>query len=87
MSNYHIVIELKAAKALTKIHPQYQSRIANAIDALSVEPRPDGCVKLTGTTNAYRVRVGDYRVVYEVADSINIVTVTRIGHRKDIYER
>ena len=85
--SYHVEIELSAAKQLSKIDRQFQSRLYDAAMALADDPRPSGCVKLSGMSDVWRIRVGDYRIVYTVADSINIVTVTRIGHHKHIYER
>lgn len=84
---YHVEIELAAAKQLSKIDRQFQARIYRAAMSLGVDPRPSGCVKLSGMSDVWRIRVGNYRIVYVVADSINIVTVTRIGRRRDIYER
>lgn len=84
---YHVEIELAAAKQLRKIERQFQVRIYRTIKALADEPRPSGCVKMAGMDDSWRVRVGDYRIVYVVADSINVVTVTKVGHRRDIYER
>lgn len=85
--SYHVEIELSAAKQLSKIDRQFQARLYNAAMALAHDPRPHGCVKLSGMSDAWRIRIGDYRIVYVVADSINIVTVTKIGHRRNIYER
>ncbi|MBL7718682.1 MAG: type II toxin-antitoxin system RelE/ParE family toxin [Flavipsychrobacter sp.] len=63
-------------------------RIASEIDSLSDNPRPDGCKKLKGgQTDLWRIRVGNYRVVYRIDDTIYIVNVQRVGHRKDIYEK
>ena len=58
-----------------------------AIDLLAQEPRPPGCVALAGETRAYRVRVGDYRIVYEIFDDRLVIQVVRIGHRRDVYRR
>lgn len=53
---------------------------------MAIEPRPNGVKKLQGDDNSYRLRVGDYRVIYEVVDNVLIVTVIKIGHRSDIYK-
>ncbi len=58
-----------------------------AIDLLAEQPRPPGCRALTGESDAYRVRVGDYRMGYEVIDDRLIVHVVRVGHRRDVYRR
>jgi mRNA interferase RelE/StbE len=64
-----------------------QVRLKPAIDGLAEEPRPDGVVKLKGEENAYRVRVGDYRIVYEVRDNVLLVLIVKIGHRREIYRK
>ncbi|MCZ7631356.1 MAG: type II toxin-antitoxin system RelE/ParE family toxin [Microthrixaceae bacterium] len=56
-----------------------------AIDLLADEPRPPGCTKLTGEDAVYRVRIGDYRILYEVIDDRLLIHVVRIGHRRDVY--
>ncbi|WP_338074530.1 type II toxin-antitoxin system RelE/ParE family toxin [Kineosphaera limosa] len=60
--------------------------LLNAIDELGQEPRPKGCRKLTGE-EAWRVRIGSFRVIYEIADARLTVTVVRAGHRRDVYRR
>jgi len=61
--------------------------ISHAIDALEENPRPSGCKKLKDATeNLWRIRVGDYRIIYVIADEVKIVDVRKVGHRKDIYE-
>lgn len=82
---YHIEIENSAAKALQRLPRHDQVRISNAITALGYDPRTIGCVKLTGFSSAYRLRVGVYRVVYDIDDGLHVVTITRIGHRKEVY--
>jgi 1,2-diacylglycerol 3-beta-glucosyltransferase len=66
---------------------EIQSRIKPKIKALAIEPRPDGVKKLKGKENSYRIRIGDYRVVYEIFDDILVVKVVEIGHRSDIYQQ
>lgn len=61
------------------------ARIAATIDALAGDPRPSGCRKLAGTDRLYRVRVGDYRVVYEIHDDRLLVLVIKLGHRREVY--
>jgi mRNA interferase RelE/StbE len=62
-----------------------RSRVAAAIGALAAGPRPSGCKKLAGNTDYYRIRVGDYRVLYEVRDREVLVLVIKIGHRREVY--
>jgi mRNA interferase RelE/StbE len=62
-------------------------RLRAAIDSLEQEARPAGCVKLAGLPDLYRIRVGDYRVIYQVKDSERVVLVLSIGHRREVYRR
>lgn len=80
-----VQIERKAEKDLKRIDSEVKPAIANAIRLLSNNPRPPGCRKLVGSENDWRIRVGNYRVIYEIADEIRIVRITRIRHRKDSY--
>ncbi len=61
-----------------------RQRVVKRIEALAHDPRPPGCTKLSGQ-NAYRVRQGEYRIVYTVADDVLVVMVVRVGHRRDVY--
>jgi mRNA interferase RelE/StbE len=82
---YRVEILRRAAKALSKLpSPEYE-RVRDAITSLSPDPRPAGCKKLVGR-GGWRVRVGRYRVIYEVSDVVRVVTVLDVGHRKDIYD-
>ena len=84
---YQVEIAGRAAKALARMPRKEQQRVRLAIDLLAETPRPPGCVALAGEARAYRVRVGDYRIVYEVFDDRLVVQVVRIGHRRDVYRR
>jgi mRNA interferase RelE/StbE len=64
-----------------------QVRIAHAIDSLADDPRPRGAVKLAGDQDFYRIRAGDYRIIYSITDEKLIVLVIAVGHRRDIYRR
>lgn len=82
---YQVVIEKQAQKQLAKIPPpQYQS-ISAALKNLEVNPRPQGYKKLKGRTG-FRVRIGDYRIIYNIEDTILTVFVFIIGNRKDVYD-
>ena len=59
--------------------------MVTAIQALATNPRPPGCRKLEGSKHDWRIRVGDYRVVYEIADQIRVVRVNRVRHRREVY--
>lgn len=60
-------------------------RLRDTIDSLAIEPRPHGCIKLSGAKDIYRVRIGDHRIVYQVIDHRLLVLVVDIGHRRGIY--
>jgi len=84
---YNIVFKKSAEKELEKIPTSNLKRIGNAIDELAVNPRPAGCKKLEGRKEKlWRIRVGDYRVIYLIEDTIQIVEIRKVGHRRDIYE-
>ena len=85
MACYTIELKPKAAKELRKLPIPIIRKIASKIDQLALNPYPKGCKKLTGSEHSYRVRIGDYRVIYTVFDDKLIIQVIKIGHRKDIY--
>lgn len=87
MESYEVIFSHKAAKAFEGFARSLQERMVSKIDALAIEPRPPGCEKLTSFKNAYRVRVGDYRIVYAVDDLQGVVSIDRIAHRRDVYRR
>ncbi len=82
---YQLVIDRYAQKQLGKIPPPHFNRIIKAIDELADNPRPVGYKKLRGRPG-YRIRIGDYRVIYKIEDKIFTVFVVEIGNRKDIYD-
>ena len=84
-ARYEIRIARRAAKALAALERRDQQRIRAAIELLADNPRPPACVAMSGEHNAYRVRVGDYRIVYEVMDAVLIIHVVRVGHRREVY--
>lgn len=86
MGSYEIELKLSAAKELKSIQTQEKTRLINAIQSLSEEPRTAGCKKLSGEEK-YRIRIGNYRILYEISDKKLIVYVVKIGHRKDVYEK
>ena len=85
MTIYRVVLASRARKNLARIDPVIRRRIAKAIDALSGDPQPAGCVPLKGMPGALRIRVGDYRIVFRVVKDDGVITVADIDHRKDIY--
>jgi mRNA interferase RelE/StbE len=86
MDSYKVELTRSAEKDLRRIDRRYIPNIFTAIEALETTPRPNGSTKLSGSKHTYRLRVGVYRVVYEVTDSKLLVLVIRIAHRKDVYK-
>lgn len=85
MRKYTVVITKSAEKELAKLPVQIILRIRDAVNELADEPRPPTCKKLKGFKDLYRIRIGDYRVIYSVQDSVLTVEILKIGDRKDIY--
>ncbi len=85
MPLYRIEIKQTARKVLSNIPLAYANRIRCAIDDLATNPFPQGHRKLVGSESKYRIRIGDYRVIYQVENQELVIFVIRIGHRKEIY--
>ena len=85
MKVYRIVIARSAEKEFHSIPSHFIQRISKQIDALAYEPRPHGSKKLKGESNLWRIRVGDYRVVYYIFKDNVLIKIVGISHRKDIY--
>jgi mRNA interferase RelE/StbE len=85
MHKYIIVLSKKAQKILGDLSDYTAEPIHNAIMALEKNPRPIGCKKLKDR-NAYRIRTGNYRVIYDIIDNKLIINVITVGHRKDVYK-
>ncbi len=83
---YRIEYEPAASRAVERAEHQMARRLLEKIESLADNPRPPGSVKLTGL-QAYRVRVGDYRIIYEIYDGELIVLVIDVGHRREVYRR
>ncbi|MCY4193774.1 MAG: type II toxin-antitoxin system RelE/ParE family toxin [bacterium] len=86
MSRYTVEIARRAIKAIAGLPRREQQRVRAAIDLLAEQPRPPGCVALTGEESVYRVRVGDYRILYAIIDARLVIQVIRVGHRRDVYQ-
>lgn len=83
---YQITITQSALKELKQLQKPVVQKIEKLISGLAINPRPVGVKKLKGNNeNIYRVRSGDFRVVYAIEDAVRIVEIRKIGHRKDIY--
>jgi mRNA interferase RelE/StbE len=84
---YKIVISKSALKDMVRLPVKTNTQISKAIDKLADNPRPAGCKKLKGEKEyMWRIRVGDYRILYTIAEEVKVVDIRKIGHRKDIYE-
>jgi mRNA interferase RelE/StbE len=82
---YKVIIKKQILKSLDKIHIHYLPSIQKVINDLAETPRPFGSVKLAGSENHYRIRVGVYRIVYSIKDDILVVEVIKIDHRRNVY--
>lgn len=87
MVKYKISLSLSAEKKLKKLPKKDVSKIVVAIQSLALDPYPEGCRKLSGEENTYRIRQGLYRIIYEVHKNKLVILVLKLGHRKDIYKR
>lgn len=85
--SYHVEVETSAAKQIQRLQRHDQQRVMTEILALADNPRPNGYIKMSGSVDAYRIRVGVFRIVYVVDDTVRVVTVTRVGHRREVYRR
>ncbi len=86
MASYNILLTKSAAKELESVPPRDRQRIVAKIGALAEHPRPMGAEKLSGD-DKHRIRQGDYRILYEIFAEDVIVTVVRIGNRREVYRR
>ncbi len=86
MSRYKIELRPAAVRALRKIDPPTRRRLQGVIALLAQDPRPPAARALQGRPG-FRVRVGDYRIIYTIADDVLLVVVVTLGHRRDVYER
>ena len=82
---YRIHFASRAERAFRRLSPEVQRRLDPAILALANNPRPPGCVKLSSPDSLWRIRVGDYRIVYQIHDEALLILVFNVGHRREIY--
>jgi len=82
---YRIAVAPAAARQLRKLDPPARRRVQAAIELLSTDPRPPAATQLVGGGGEWRVRTGDYRIVYEIDDGVLLVLVVAVGHRRDVY--
>jgi mRNA interferase RelE/StbE len=86
MGKYRVVFRKSVARDLRPIPNRDLRKILATIESLSEEPRPSGIEKLSGQ-DRYRIRQGNYRIIYEISDQEVVVVVVKVGHRKDVYQR
>ena len=84
-SGYSVQIDKHAWEELMDVPEKRRAQIFTALENLESEPRPSGVVKMAGVEDLYRIRVGDYRIIYSVQDHLRIVLVEKVGHRRDVY--
>lgn len=82
---FGVLIKPSAEKQLDRLTAKVRNRVLAALEELRGDPRPPGCVELAGDDNLWRIRVGSYRVIYEIHDDMLIVLVLRVAHRRDVY--
>lgn len=86
MKRYEVVFSRRAEKDIEKLPSKVVEKIIPVIISLEENPRPSGCKKLKGYIDLWRIRIGNYRVIYSIEDKILLVDIREIGDRKDIYE-
>jgi mRNA interferase RelE/StbE len=84
---YEVYLERSAEIDLKRLPTSIFHRIIPQIKTLSGNPRPSGCRKITGSKNDWRIRIGDYRIIYEIDEKAKAVRVMRVRHRREIYRR
>ena len=84
---YQVLLTPAAVRQLRKLDPAGRRRVQAAIDLLADEPRPPGARQLVGGAGEWRVRTGDFRIIYDIRDRELLVLVVKVGHRRDVYER
>ncbi len=87
MGDYSVEVKPSVRKELEELPDNVLARVIQKLESLGHAPRPAGCKKLKGYKDQWRVRVGDWRVVYIVNDATKLVSIMRIAHRRDVYER
>ncbi|HEX4810040.1 MAG TPA: type II toxin-antitoxin system RelE/ParE family toxin [Bryobacteraceae bacterium] len=86
MNSYSVEIKPPARKELEALPDRVLARVVRKLESLAQTPRPPGCKKLKGYKDQWRVRVGEWRVVYLIDDVAKLVSITRIAHRREVYE-
>jgi mRNA interferase RelE/StbE len=86
LSTYTVEVKPTARKELESLPDNVLARVITKLEGLSVSPRPTGCKKLKGYKDQWRIRVSDWRIVYIIDDAEKLVSVTRVAHRREVYE-
>jgi mRNA interferase RelE/StbE len=86
MVSYSLEIVRSAQKDIKKLPAEFRPRVIKDINRLAHNPRPIGCEKLKGSKSSYRIRLGDYRVIYKITDTRLIISVVRVAHRREAYK-
>ena len=86
MSSYRVALTASADKELHSLPTKVIARMMPRLENLAITPRPPGCKKLRGGDDEWRIRIGDYRIVYVIDDEAKTVDVTRIAHRREVYD-
>ncbi len=85
MAKYRVVFARSARRELEALEASVARRIISRVEALETNPRPPGCVKLQGAADLWRIRIGDYRVIYSIDDNARLVDIRVVRHRSDVY--
>lgn len=84
-TNYRVEVSHSAEKSLRRLPRRDVAALVTAMQGLSLDPRPRGCCKLSGFEDTYRLRVGVYRIIYDILDREILVKILKIGHRREVY--
>jgi mRNA interferase RelE/StbE len=84
---YEVYLERSAENDLKRLPTSISHRIIPQIKTLGENPRPSGCRKITGSKNDWRIRIGDYRIIYEIDEKAKAVRIMRVRHRREVYRR
>lgn len=86
MHSYAVELKPSARKELESLPDTVLARVVSKLEALKSDPRPAGCKKLKGYKDQWRIRIGNWRIVYIIDDTTRLVSVTRIAHRREVYD-
>jgi len=87
VASYEVQIAKSVLKSLKSLPAIDVKKIVATIQSLTLDPYPDGCRKISGEKSTYRVRQGNYRIIYEIEDNKLVILILKIGHRKDVYKK